>query len=140
MIFSQDKQQLRQMYADAWHKAQGLEALSPLEEQIAKVIEDHPEYQTTLTEEGIGKSFTPEKGKTNPFLHMGLHLAVRDQLATNRPPGILNIFQQLIRQYSNQHELEHRLLDCLAETLWEAQKRNAPPDEQEYLERLRKIV
>ena len=128
------------MYADAWHKAQAAEVLSPLEAQIAQVIEDHPEYQAALSDEAREASFTPEAGKTNPFLHMGLHLAVRDQVATDRPPGISNIFQQLVKKYSKTHEAEHRMLDCLAETLWEAQNQNGPPDEQKYLERLRKIT
>ena len=128
------------MYADAWRKAQGAEVLSPLEAQIAQVIEDHPEYQSALSDEAREASFTPEAGKTNPFLHMGLHLAVRDQVATDRPPGISNIFQQLVKKYSKTHEAEHRMLDCLAETLWEAQNRNGPPYEQKYLERLRKIT
>ncbi len=128
------------MYADAWRKAQAAEVLSPLEAQIAQVIEDHPEYQAALSDEAREASFTPEGGKTNPFLHMGLHLAVRDQVATDRPPGISNIFQQLVKKYSKTHEAEHRMLDCLAETLWEAQNRNGPPDEQKYLERLRKIT
>lgn len=140
MIFGQDRQELRQMYADAWRKAQGTEVLSPLEAQIAQVIEDHPEYQSALGDEAREVSFTPVAGKTNPFLHMGLHLAVRDQVATDRPPGISNIFQQLVKKYSKAHEAEHRILDCLAETLWEAQNRNGPPDEQKYLERLRKIT
>lgn len=128
------------MYADAWRKAQAAEVLSPLEAQIAQVIEDHPEYQSALSDEAREASFAPEAGKTNPFLHMGLHLAVRDQVATDRPPGISNIFQQLVKKYSKTHEAEHRILDCLAETLWEAQNRNGPPDEQKYLERLRKIT
>ncbi len=128
------------MYADAWRKAQAAEVLSPLEAQIAQVIEDHPEYQAALSDEAREASFTPEAGKTNPFLHMGLHLAVRDQVATDRPPGISNIFQQLVKKYSKTHEAEHRMLDCLAETLWEAQNQNGPPDEQKYLERLRKIT
>ena len=128
------------MYADAWRKAQAAEVLSPLEAQIAQVIEDHPEYQSALSDEAREASFAPEAGKTNPFLHMGLHLAVRDQVATDRPPGISNIFQQLVKKYSKTHEAEHRILDCLAETLWEAQNRNGPPDEQTYLERLRKIT
>ena len=140
MIFGQDRQELRQMYADAWRKAQGAEVLSPLEAQIAQVIEDHPEDQAALSDEAREASFTPEAGKTNPFLHMGLHLAVRDQVATDRPPGISNIFQQLVKKYSKTHEAEHRMLDCLAETLWEAQNQNGPPDEQKYLERLRKIT
>ena len=140
MIFGQDRQELRQMYADAWRKARAAEVLSPLEAQIAQVIEDHPEYQSALSDDGRETSFPPEAGKTNPFLHMGLHLAVRDQVAMDRPPGISNIFQQLVKKYSKTHEAEHRILDCLAETLWEAQNRNGPPDEQKYLERLRKIT
>ncbi len=128
------------MYIDAWRKSQDRQVLSPLEAQIAKVIEDHPEYQSELGGEALEASFTPSQGKTNPFLHMGLHLAVRDQVATDRPPGISYIFQELVIKYSDHHESEHRMLDCLAETLWEAQNQNAPPDEQKYLERLRKIA
>ncbi len=140
MIFSEDRKQLRQMYADAWQKAQGAQVLSPLESQIAQVIEDHPEYQAALSEEDLEASFVPEDRETNPFLHMGLHLAIRDQVATDRPPGISTLFQELADKYSNSHETEHRMLDCLAETLWEAQNQNAPPDEQKYLKRLRKIA
>lgn len=140
MIFSDDRKELRQMYADAWRKSQDRQVLSPLEAQITKVIEDHPEYQSELGGEALEASFTPSQSKTNPFLHMGLHLAVRDQVAADRPPGITYIFQELVKQYSDPHETEHRMLDCLAETLWEAQNQNAPPDEQKYLERLRKIA
>ncbi len=83
MIFSEDRKELRQMYADAWRKSQARQVLSPLEAQIAKVIEDHPEYQSELGDEALEASFTPAEGKTNPFLHMGLHLAIRDQVATD---------------------------------------------------------
>ena len=140
MIFSQDRKELRQMYADTWRKAQSAEVLSPLESQIAQVIEDHPEYQSALGEDELEANFAPEDRETNPFLHMGLHLSIRDQVATDRPPGISKVFQELVRKYSNSHEAEHRMLDCLAETLWEAQNQNAPPDEQKFLARLRKIA
>lgn len=128
------------MYADAWRKAKAKEVLSPLEAQIAKVVEDHPEYQSALGDESLKASFTPLEGKTNPFLHMGLHLAIRDQVATDRPPNISFIFHKLVKQFSSSHEAEHRMLDCLAETLWEAQNQHAAPDEQKYLERLRKLT
>lgn len=128
------------MYAEAWRKTQGGELLSPLEAQIAQVIEDHPEYQSCLTADGLEESFSPEGRKTNPFLHMGLHLAIREQVTTNRPTGISDLFQQLTAKISDVHEVEHRMLDCLAETLWEAQNRNTPPDERQYLERLRNLV
>ena len=139
MIFGQDRQELRQMYIDAWRKSQAGDILSPLEAQIAQVVGDHPEYQAMLTSELLDESFTPEGGETNPFLHMGLHLAIREQVATDRPPGIAGIFSKLQHQTGDQHTAEHQALDCLAETLWEAQSSNSMPDEQAYLERLRRI-
>jgi len=131
MIFGQDRQELRQMYVDAWRKS------SPLEAQIAQVVSDHPEYQEMLTPEAMEESFTPEGGKTNPFLHMGLHLAIRDQVATNRPQGIAAVFKDLAAKTGDPHVAEHKMLDCLAQTLWEAQGANAAPEEQKYIERLR---
>ena len=139
MIFGQDRNELRQMYFDAWRKSVSGALLSPLEAQIAKVIEDHPEYQALMTEESLEASFTPEGGQTNPFLHMGLHLAVREQVATDRPPGIAAAFNALLIRTGERHEAEHRALECLAETLWEAQGLNSTPDEAAYLERLRRL-
>ena len=127
------------MYVDAWRKSEAGEIMSPLEAQIAQVVRDHPEYQEMLTPEAVQESFTPEEGKTNPFMHMGLHLAIRDQVATNRPPGIAVIFKNLAAKTGDPHVAEHNMLECLAETLWEAQGANAQPDEQKYIERLRGI-
>ncbi len=127
------------MYADAWRKHEAGVALSALETQIAQVIGDHPEYQAMLQAEMLEAAFTPESGQTNPFLHMGLHLAVREQIATDRPIGITNIFNELRSRSADIHDAEHKALDCLAVTLWEAQSQNAMPDEAKYLERLKKI-
>ena len=139
MIFGQDRNELRQMYIDAWAKSTAGEVLSPLEAQIVAVIEDHPEYQSMLTAESLDKSFTPESGQTNPFLHMGLHLAIREQVATNRPAGISAVFEQLRARLGDNHAAEHLAHECLAETLWEAQSNNTMPDEAAYLERLRRL-
>jgi len=139
MIFGQNRQELRRMYVDAWRKSVAGEIMSPLEAQIAQVVSDHPEYQEMLTPEALEESFTPEGGKTNPFLHMGLHLAIRDQVATNRPPGIAAIFKDLAAKTGDPHAAEHKMVDCLAEMLWEAQAQNAPPDEQQYVERLKSL-
>ena len=139
MIFGQDKNELRLMYVEAWRKSNAGEALSTLELQIATVIGDHPEYQAEMTAESIEAAFTPEGGQANPFLHMGLHLAIREQVSTNRPLGISKIFNNLRDKLNNSHEAEHQMLECLAETLWEAQSRNVMPDEAAYVERLRRL-
>ncbi len=138
MIFGQDRNELRNMYTDAWRKYGDQQVLTPLESQIVAVIDDHPEYHEAITGD-LERDFTVEGGETNPFLHMGLHLGIREQVATNRPGGIARIFQILAENARDAHNAEHRMIDCLAETLWEAQSRNQAPDEMQYLERLRQL-
>ena len=140
MIFGQDRNELRKMYADAWQRHCEKLPLTPLDAQIAAVIEWHPEYHDDVTSDELDRDYTPDGGKTNPFLHMGLHLGIREQLATNRPAGIDSIFSKLTSNLGDAHAAEHQMIDCLAETLWEAQSQNTAPDEQKYLQRLHQLV
>jgi hypothetical protein len=139
VIFGQDREELRSMYGDAWRKAQAGKVLSPLESQIVQVIEDHPEYVDAVLGDDPGEAFTPAGGRTNPFLHMGLHLALRDQVATDRPPGIRAAFAAIAARAGDRLAAEHAAIECLAEALWEAQRNNTAPDDQAYLERLRRL-
>lgn len=140
MIFGQDRNELRQMYADAWRKRLERLPASPLEAQIADVIELHPEYHEAVTAEDLDRDYLPDGGQTNPFLHMGLHLAIREQVSTDRPAGIASVHKALTARSGDPHEAEHAMIEALAETLWEAQSANQPPDEAKYLERLRRIA
>lgn len=140
MIFGQDRNELRKMYADAWEKFSNKAILSPLESQIAAVVEWHPEYHADVSAEELNKDYTPDGGQTNPFLHMGLHLGIREQVATDRPAGIAAVFSTLLKKTGDAHAAEHQMIDCLAETLWEAQSQNTAPDETAYLERLRDLI
>ncbi len=137
----QSRDQLRQMYFDAWQRRRDGLPLEPLQAQIADVIELHPEYHAALANPDVlARDFTPQQGQTNPFLHMGLHLAVRDQLATDRPRGIRQALEAIAAHSGSLHDAEHRVIDCLAETLWEAQRAGLPPDEQAYLARVHALI
>jgi len=141
-VFSgQNREQLRQMYLDAWRKYTARQPLEPLEAQLAAVIAEHPEYVPLLESgpEALATDYTPEGGRENPFLHMGLHLAIREQVATDRPAGIAQIHQSLSRRLRDPHAAEHAILELLAQTLWESQRSGRAPDEQRYLERLRAL-
>ena len=140
MIFGEDRNELRKMYKDAWKKRCGESPLTPLEAQISDVVEWHPEYHGDVTSDELDKDYTPDGGQTNPFLHMGLHLGIREQVATNRPAGISGIFATLAGKLGDAHAAEHQMIDCLAETLWEAQSQNTAPDEQNYLQRLHQLT
>lgn len=139
MIFGQDRNELRQMYAEAWQKHGDKLPLSPLEAQIADVVALHPEYHGDVTGEDLNRDYTPDGGQTNPFLHMGLHLGIREQVTTNRPAGITVVHSTLAARLGDVHAAEHQMIECLAETLWEAQSGNQPPDEVKYLERLQQL-
>jgi hypothetical protein len=137
----QNREQLRQMYLDAWRKYSANQPLDPLQAQLAAVIAEHPEYIPLLESgpQALAADYTPEAGRENPFLHMGLHLAIREQVATNRPPGIAQIHQSLCQRLGDSHAAEHTMLEALAETLWDSQRSGKAPDEQRYFERLRTL-
>jgi hypothetical protein len=137
----QNRDQLRQMYFDAWQKFSAGVPLEPLEGQLAAVIAEHPEYVQWLEsgEAALATEFTPESGRQNPFLHMGLHLAIREQVATNRPDGIAGVHRELAKRLGDAHAAEHAMLEPLAQTLWEAQRNGRAPNEQTYLERLKAL-
>jgi hypothetical protein len=142
MIFGdRNRNQLRAAYIDAWRKFRAGAPLEPLERQLAAVIAEHPEYQPSLEcgADALTADFTPERGQQNPFLHMGLHLAVREQVGTNRPPGIAAVFARLSAARGSALEAEHQMFEALATTLWEAQRSGRMPDEQAYLQALQRL-
>jgi hypothetical protein len=142
MLFGQDRDQLRSFYCQAWRLHRQGQALEPLQTQIVAVIERHPEYQPLLenSDQALGKEYLPEMGETNPFLHMGLHLAIQEQIATDRPGGIRSLYKSLAGRHPDTHSLDHRLMECLAEMIWQAQKNGEAPDERRYLNCIKAIA
>ena len=137
-----DRSSLRRSYVDAWRKWRERLPMEPLEHQIANVVELHPEYHPVLEQDAqvLHRDYSPEGGQSNPFLHMGMHLAIREQVATNRPAGITAIHAALSQRMGSAHEAEHRMIECLGEALWNAQRSGLPPDESAYLESLRRLA
>ncbi len=134
------RDQLREMYRAAWRKFKAEQPLTALEKQLVAVISAHPEYHVIVESAAADlANYSPRGGQLNPWLHMGLHLAIREQVATNRPHGITEIHARLSARAGDAHEAEHRMLEVLAEALWEAQRAGKSPDENAYLERLKTL-
>jgi hypothetical protein len=132
---SYSRDQLRRAYTDAWRKHQDMAPMSVQEASIAAIIELHPEYQALIADAANALAFEPgaQTGQQNPFLHMGLHLAIRDQLAVDRPPGVRTLHEQLQGSFGDAHAAEHALMEALGEVLWQANRDGRAPDEQQYL-------
>lgn len=140
LFADQGRAQLRSRYREAWQRFRAGQPLSPLQAQIASLLNEHPEYQAAvLEEEGLERDYPATAGGTNPFLHLGLHLALREQVATDRPAGIAQIHRRLAASLGSAHAAEHRMIEPLAQTLWDAQRTGRPADEQSYLQRLQRL-
>lgn len=142
MFFSPNREELRRYYLNAWRKSREGLPMEPVEHAIAEVVAEHPEYHAVL-EKGeaiLEREYLPEQGEPNPFLHMGMHLAVREQVGTNRPAGIRAVFQKLLEAKGTRVDAEHLMMEALAESMWQAQRYGREPDEQEYLRALKRLA
>lgn len=137
----ENRDESRRFFVQTWRKYRNNEALEPMERIIAEIILRHPEYHAELEsgEDALATDYTPEGGSSNPFLHMGMHIAIHEQVTTDRPAGIGDLYRRLLGKYGDRHELEHAMMECLGEALWEAQRENRVPDDAAYLECLRRL-
>ncbi|SEM77132.1 DUF1841 family protein [Nitrosomonas marina] len=129
-MFKPTRNQARQLFFGTWRKYRQQEILTGLEQIALEVILLHPEYHGMLDDvERYGdKDFLPEMGETNPFLHLSMHVAIREQLSINQPAGISERFLQLKQQTGDEHDAAHQVMECLAEMLWQAQRNQTAPD------------
>jgi hypothetical protein len=138
-MFDPSREQVRDLFFGAWRKYRAGEPLVGLESLALDVALLHPEYHDILS--------SPQRHRDrdyvdsgNPFLHMSLHLAFEEQLSIDQPPGIAACFQRLLTKSGDRHKALHEAIECLAHTVWRAQRDNAPPDAAAYLDCLRRAA
>ncbi|MEM7208580.1 MAG: DUF1841 family protein [Pseudomonadota bacterium] len=143
MFFTQDRVRLRNFYRETYNKALRGESLEPLEELVADVIREHPEYHRLFdgSDDALDADFAPEDGAINPWLHLSLHVALREQVGTDRPNGIADITRSLLLKHQDGHEVEHLMFECLGTALWNAQQSGQLDQiDSSYLECLKHLV
>lgn len=133
-MFNPSRDQVRNFFIEAWRKHRTREILTPLETIAADILQNHPEYHAVVEDpESVERDFAPEDGQVNPFLHLSLHLAIEEQLSIDQPPGLRAAFDAACARHGERHAALHDVLECLGETIFDAQRNNAPPDGQAYL-------
>lgn len=138
-MFNPSRDQVRNFFIEAWRKHRTREILTPLETIAADILQNHPEYHAVVEDpESVERDFAPEDGQVNPFLHLSLHLAIEEQLSIDQPPGLRAAFDAACARHGERHAALHDVLECLGETIFDAQRNNAPPDGQAYLACLRR--
>ena len=139
-MFTPSRDEARRFIVDAWAKFRAGAPLSDLERIVASLVAMHPEYHALLDdgERSVERDWTPDGGAMNPFLHLSLHLAVAEQLAIDQPPGIRAEFERLRGARGDEHDALHAVVECLGETMWQAQRLGTGPDAVVYLDCLRR--
>ena len=137
-MFNPTREQVRTFFTEAWNKHRNGGVLTPLENMAARLIDQHPEYHDDLTDpEKASADYAVEEGRTNPFLHLSMHLAIDEQLSIDHPPGLKAAYQGLLATRSP-HDAAHIIMEALGEVVWEAQRLGTPFNSDTYLELIRR--
>ncbi len=136
MFFNPSRDEARLFIFETWRKRRANEILTPLEDLAAQLIAKHPEYFAVFEdpERFRDREYLPEQGEPNPFLHLMMHLTIEEQISIDQPPGIRAHFVRLTHQFESEHDAQHRMMECLSEMIWQAQRNRSQPDASVYLD------
>ncbi|MEY4765937.1 MAG: hypothetical protein RI907_2610 [Pseudomonadota bacterium] len=113
--------------------------MTPLETIAADWLAQHPEYDSDFADvdSALAAQFTVQEGKTNPFLHLSMHLSITEQTSIDQPRGIREAVRALAERRHSLHEAHHEVMEALGEMVWESQRFGRPFDGEAYIERIR---
>jgi hypothetical protein len=141
-LFNPSRDEVREFFCSAWDKQKKAGILTPMESIATRWMVEHPEYHDILSdiEKAKVQDYTPEKGQSNPFLHLSLHMSISEQVQIDQPPGIRDASRQLMMKLDSEHEAHHRMMECLGEVLWDAQRNGGSPDMRRYIELIKSLI
>ncbi|MBA4110498.1 MAG: DUF1841 domain-containing protein [Leptothrix sp. (in: Bacteria)] len=137
-MFAPSQDQVRRFFCEAWAKQQAGQVLTPLEVQATDWVAQHPEYHADLAdaEAAVKAVYAVEGGRTNPFLHLSMHLSITEQVSIDQPPGIRAAVQHLAQRRNSLHDAQHEVMEALGEMVWTSQRTGLPFDGAAYIDRV----
>jgi hypothetical protein len=139
-MFNPSRDEVRDFLFESWRKFRASEPLTAMEAMAAEAVAQHPEYHDMLAdrdrylEKFRDRDYPPEFGETNPFLHLSMHIAIREQISIDQPNGTRAYHHSLSEKHGNVLDAEHEMMDCLGEMIWQAQRQRSAPDAAVYLD------
>ncbi|WP_119291191.1 DUF1841 family protein [Azohydromonas sediminis] len=139
-MFQPSQHDVRRFFCDVHRKQRAGEPLTPIEALAASWIAEHPEYDADLADvdAALAAVYSVEDGRTNPFLHLSMHLSISEQVSIDQPTGIRQAFGLLAARLGSAHEAHHQIMECLGEMIWASQRSGLPPDGHAYLDCVRR--
>lgn len=146
MLLGQQRTPYREIFFSVWQKVLSAKSgeppiLDPMEEIIATLISQHPEYHAIFAapEQHANTEFPTNNLYENPFLHISMHLSLVEQLHCDRPKGIQACYQNLLLKTCDEHQLQHQVMDIIAAHIWDSINNNREVNDQSLLESIKKL-
>ena len=138
-MFQPSQHDVRRFFCEVHGRERAALPLDPMQALAARWIAQHPEYHADLSDlqAALGASYAVEDGRTNPFLHLSMHLSIEEQCGIDQPRGIRQAVQALAGRRGSLHDAHHEVMECLGEMIWRSQRSGLPPDGEAYLEAVR---
>ncbi len=139
-MFAPSQNDVRRFFCETHRKQRDGLPLTPMESIAADWIAEHPEHHAELDdlEAALAAVYTVEDGRTNPFLHLSMHLTISEQVSIDQPRGIKQAYELLAAKRGCAHAAQHEVMECLGEMVWASQRSGLPPDGERYLECVRR--
>jgi Domain of unknown function (DUF1841) len=134
-MFQPSQHDVRAFFCGAHAKQRDGTPLTPLEALAADWIAEHSEYHAELADLDIALAavYDVESGRSNPFLHLSMHLTISEQVSIDQPRGIKQAFELLAAKRGSAHAAQHEVMECLGEMVWASQRSALPPDGERYI-------
>jgi len=139
-MYQPSQHDVRRFFCEVARKLRERLPLAPMESVAAPWIDEHPEYADDLADlaSALEASYSVEDGRTNPFLHLAMHLSIAEQCGIDQPTGIRQAVELLAARRQSLHQAHHEVMECLGEMIWASQRSGLPPDGQAYLDAVRR--
>jgi hypothetical protein len=134
-MFNPSQADVRRFFCAVLTKSAGDKPMDTLETLAGQWLQEHPEYKDDLAdaEVAVAREYQGEDGRTNPFLHLSMHLSISEQCSIDQPRGIRQAVELLAARRSSLHDAHHEAMECLGQMLWESQRAGRPPDGDAYV-------
>jgi Domain of unknown function (DUF1841) len=135
MLMQPSQADVRRFFCGVYAKARAGQPLDAIETLASGWIGEHPEYHADLADidAALRAMQDVSEGRTNPFLHLSMHLSISEQCSIDQPRGIRQAVELLTHRRNSLHEAHHAAMDCLGKMIWESQRAGRPPDGGSYI-------
>ena len=135
-MFNPSQSDVRRFFCAVRAKSQAGQPMDALETLAGQWLAEHPECEPDLmdADAAVARSYQGEEGRSNPFLHLSMHLSISEQCSIDQPRGIRQAVELLTARRNSLHDAHHEAMECLGRMLWESQRSGQPPDGPAYID------